>query len=329
MVPNRAADKVFVAGHTGLVGSAIVENLRVRGYERILTRTRMQLDLSDKPAVRSFLEAERPDYVIVAAAHVGGIYANNTYRTDFLLKNLEIQNNVIGGSLDVGVPNLVFLGSSCIYPKMAPQPMPEEALLKGMLEYTNRPYALAKIAGLELVNCIRAQYKRNYFSVMPTNLYGPRDNFDHANAHVLPALLRRFIEAKNSGAPRISVWGTGAPLREFMYVDDCADAIVHLMETVKFESFQIDALKKDEFSHINVGSGQEVSILRLAQLISEVVGYAGSIEFDASKPDGTPRKLLDTSLLRNTFKWEPKVDLNEGLKRTYEWLQRNWQTALK
>lgn len=317
------SDKIYVAGHNGLVGSAIVRNLIGRGYTNIVQKTRSELDLIDEKSTYKFLSATKPEVIILAAAEVGGIHANNTYRTEFLLNNLKIQNSVIGSANALGIPNLIFLGSSCIYPREAPQPMGEDCLLTGPLEMTNRPYALAKIAGLELVNCIRTQYKRNYFSVMPTNLYGPGDSFHPENSHVLPALLRKFVEAKEQNSPLATVWGTGNPLREFMFVDDCADAIVHLMEAVCLESLQLVSLASKGWSHINVGSEDEISIAKLAHVIANIVGFKGVIKFDASKPDGTLRKLLDTSLLRNAFKWKSKTSLSDGLAITYRWYLEN------
>jgi GDP-L-fucose synthase len=316
----KNTDRIYIAGHGGLVGSAVMRNLAARGYTNVIGRARSELDLLSEPDTYAFLKQQMPEVIILAAAHVGGIHANNTFRTDFLLNNLRIQNNVIGSSNKLGIPRLIFLGSSCIYPKHAPQPMPESCLLQGALEYTNRPYALAKIAGLELVNCIRSQYQRNYFSVMPTNLYGPGDSFHPENSHVLPALLQRFVAAKEQNAAEIKVWGTGAPLREFMFVDDCADAIVHLMETVQDDTLKnIAELSQNGWSHINVGSDEEISIRDLATAIAAIVEYRGKIYFDSSKPDGTARKLLDCSLLRNHFGWQPKTKLREGLAVTLKW----------
>ena len=306
------SDKIFVAGPHGLVGRALVRCLRARGYDNLVLKDRYSLNLLHGDVVKGFYSQERPDVVILAAAKVGGIHANNTWRADFIYQNLMIQNNVIWGAHEAGVRKLVCLGSSCIYPRNAPQPMPESSLLSGPLEITNRPYAVAKIAGLELVNSLRNQFGCDYFSVMPTNLYGIGDNFHSKDSHVLPALLRRVVEAKESGAPKLAIWGSGAPLREFMTSDDCADAIVFLLEqrVLKFPS-QYE-------SHINIGSGQEVSILELVKLISKVVGYEGTIVNDASQPDGTPRKLLDCSLL-NAMGWQAKTSLEDGIRQTYEW----------
>jgi GDP-L-fucose synthase len=315
MVSTR---KIYIPGHRGLIGSALVRNLKGRGYTNILGKTRQELDLLDPMRAKEFLAKERPDTIIVAAALVGGIHANNTYRSEFIYQNLQIQNNIIWSAHELGIDNLIFLGSSCIYPRQAPQPMPEGCLLTGPLEYTNRPYAIAKIAGMELVNCIRHQYGRNYFSVMPTNLYGPGDNFHPENSHVLPALIRRFVEAKSQNASEVVIWGSGTPLREFLHVDDCADAIVHLMETVKKGTLETLPPAKDGWYHVNVGSGSEVSIGDLAQVISDAVGYKGKLRFDRTKPDGTPRKLMDNSLLRQ-LGWNPRINLKEGVSSTVNW----------
>ena len=310
--------KIFVAGHRGLIGSALVRNLKDCGYTNVITRGREELDLLDSNAVYQFLESNKPDAIILSAAMVGGIYANNTYRSEFIFNNLQIQNNVIWNAHKLDIDRLIFLGSSCIYPRNAPQPMPEEALLTGMLEFTNRPYALAKISGLELTNSIRLQYGRNYFSVMPTNLYGPGDNFHKKNSHVLPALIRRFIEAREQKSPEVVVWGSGTPKREFMYVDDCANAIIFLMENFSEEKIKGTAIEKYGWSHVNLGSGDEVTILELANIIAESVGYEGRIVFDSSKPDGPPRKLVDITVLKN-IGWKPKIHLREGVERTVSW----------
>jgi GDP-L-fucose synthase len=316
------SDRVFVAGHRGLIGSAIVEQLKQRGYPNILMRTRADLDLLDLVAVQSFFQTERPDVVILAAARVGGIVANNTMRVEFLAENLQVQNNVILAAHSANCRMLVFLGSSCVYPRECPQPIKEEFLLTGPLEYTNRPYALAKIAGLELINALNEQYGRRYFSVMPTNLYGAGDNFHPENSHVLPGLIRRFHQAKMSNQSVVKVWGTGSPRREFMYSTDCADAIVHLAEHLTEEFFQRRARKPEHYYHINVGSGEEVSISELAKMIADVVGFKGSIEFDSAKPDGTPRKLLDVSEL-SSIQWRPKTSLLDGIRQTYQWFVSN------
>jgi GDP-L-fucose synthase len=298
--------KVYVAGHRGLVGSAILRRLRGEGCENLVTRTHSELDLTDARAVNAFFEAEKPEYVFLAAAKVGGILANDTYPADFLWENLAIELNVIDASHRHGVEKLLFLGSSCIYPKFAPQPMKEEYLLTGELEPTNEPYAVAKIAGIKLCQAYNVQHRADFISVMPTNLYGPGDNFDLHTSHVLPALIRKFHEAKESGEPAVTVWGTGAPRREFLHADDLADACVYLM---------------DEYSGsepINVGVGEDISIKELAELVREVVSYAGEIVHDTTKPDGTPRKLLDVSKLHG-LGWRAKVPLGEGIERTYAW----------
>jgi len=315
MVSTR---KIYIPGHRGLIGSALVRNLKGRGYTNILGKTRKELDLLDPVRAKEFIAKEKPDTIIIAAALVGGIHANNTYRSEFIYQNLQIQNNLIWSAHELGIDNVIFLGSSCIYPRQAPQPMPEGCLLTAPLEYTNRPYAIAKIAGMELVNCIRQQYGRNYFSIMPTNLYGPGDNFHPENSHVLPALIRRFVEAKAQNTSEVVIWGSGTPLREFLHVDDCADAIVHLMETVKNDSLETLPPSKDGWYHVNVGSGSEVSIGDLAQIISDAVGYKGKLKFDRTKPDGTPRKLMDNSLLRQ-LGWSPRINLKEGVSSTVNW----------
>ncbi len=311
-------DRVFVAGHRGLVGQALVKKLREKGYENILTRSREELDLLDQKAVEAFFAKEKPDVVFLAAAKVGGIFANNTYRADFIYQNLQIQNHVIYSAHLFGVRRLVFLGSSCIYPRNAPQPMKESDLLTGELEITNRPYAIAKIAGLELVHAIRMQHGKDFFSVMPTNLYGPGDNFHPENSHVLPALIRRFHEAKVSNAKEVVIWGTGTPKREFMYSEDCADAIVFLAENIKKDFFESSALGKSIYSHINVGSGQEVTIRELAEIIMKFVDFQGALHFDTSKLDGSMRKLLNISLLQD-LGWKGKDSLLEGVRKTCEY----------
>ena len=308
-------DRIFVAGHKGLVGGAILENLRSRGYTTLITRGREDLNLLIEEDVDAFYAKEKPDVVFVAAAKVGGIFANNAYPADFIIENLKVQNNLIWGAFRSGVRRLVFLGSSCIYPKLAPQPMDENCLLTGELELTNRPYAIAKIAGLELVNSLRTQFQADYFSCMPTNLYGPRDNFHPENSHVLPALVRRFVDAAKSQESKVVVWGTGCPRREFLYAPDCADAIVHLAECLAPDYFESSGYPFSRISHVNIGSGQDVTIEELARLVARHAGFKGTIEFDASKPDGTPRKLLDVSLL-NSFGWRPKVSLDDGISRT-------------
>lgn len=302
--------KIYVAGHRGLVGSAIVRLLQQQGYANLLYRTHAELDLADQAAVRAFFETERPDYVFLAAAKVGGIHANNTYPAEFIYQNLAVQNNVIHFSYLTGVKKLCFLGSSCIYPKMSPQPMKEEYLLDGKLEPTNEPYAIAKIAGIEMARSYNRQYGTNYISVMPTNLYGPNDNFDLQNSHVLPALIRKFVEAKEQNAPSVVLWGSGRPKREFLYVDDMADACIFLMENYSGNDF------------FNIGTGEDVTILEVAEKIKAIVGFTGALEFDASKPDGTPRKLLDVSRI-NALGWKARVPLEQGLKLAIEWYIRN------
>ncbi|MEM6714524.1 MAG: GDP-L-fucose synthase [Cyanobacteria bacterium P01_D01_bin.6] len=298
--------KIFVAGHNGLVGSAIVRTLQAQGCTNLLTRASKELDLREQAAVEAFFATERPDYVFLAAAKVGGIQANNTYRGEFLYDNLMIEANVIHSAYRHQVQKLLFLGSSCIYPKLCPQPMREEALLTGFLEPTNEPYAIAKIAGLKLCENYCRQYGVNFISAMPTNLYGINDNFDLANSHVLPALMRKFHEAKSNGDSAVTVWGTGEPLREFLYVDDLADALVFLME------------KYDRPEFINVGTGEEISIKELALTIQAVVGFEGELVFDTTKPNGTPRKLMDVSRLKD-LGWQAKTDLKTGIEQTYAW----------
>ncbi|MBW3127601.1 GDP-L-fucose synthase family protein [Hymenobacter profundi] len=297
--------KIYVAGHRGMVGGALVRRLQQAGYQNIITRSSKELDLRNKEAVDTFFTVEKPEYVFLAAAKVGGILANNTYRADFLLDNLQIQNNVIQASFNQNVKKLLFLGSSCIYPKMAPQPIKEEYLLTGPLEATNEPYALAKIAGLKLCEAFRDQHGSNYISAMPTNLYGPGDNYDLQNSHVLPALLRKFHEAKESNAPEVEVWGTGTPRREFLHVDDLADACLHLM------------LHYNGKEPVNVGTGEDLTIRELVELVRDTVGYEGNIRFNTDKPDGTPRKLLDVSKLAEAG-WKYKIALPEGIKAVYQ-----------
>ena len=299
-------EKIFVAGHRGLVGSAIVRKLTADGFTNLITKDRKELDLSNEGAVAAFFEREQPDVVVLAAAKVGGIKANNDYPVEFLLENLKLQNNVISYAHKHDVRKLLFLGSSCIYPKHAPQPIPETALLTGALEPTNDAYAIAKIAGIKLCQAYASEYGENYISAMPTNLYGPHDNFDLTSSHVLPALMRKAHEAKTNGAREIVVWGTGTPRREFLHVDDMADACVFLLN--KYDSPEI----------VNVGCGADVSIRELVDVVCEVVGFEGEVTFDSSKPDGTPRKLLDVSKL-NSLGWKPKMELRDGIAQTYEW----------
>jgi GDP-L-fucose synthase len=305
--------KIYVAGHRGMVGSAIVRALQARGGAEIVTRTHAELDLTSQAEVRAFFERERPARVILAAARVGGIHANNTYPAEFIYQNLMMEANVIHEAWRCGVGELLLLGSSCIYPRMAAQPMREDALLTGTLEPTNEPYAIAKIAGIKLCESYNRQYGTDYRSVMPTNLYGPGDNYHPENSHVIPALIRRFHEAKESGAEKVVIWGTGRPKREFLYVDDMAEASVHVMELDR-ETYEANT--QPMLSHINVGTGEDLAIRELATLIGKVVGFAGRTEYDATKPDGTPRKLMDVSRLRH-LGWKARVGLEEGLGRAY------------
>ncbi|GEP94794.1 GDP-L-fucose synthase [Chitinophaga cymbidii] len=297
-------DKIYIAGHRGMVGSAIKRRLDAAGFSNFVTRTSAEMDLRDQLVVENFFATEKPDYVFLAAAKVGGIMANNTYRAEFLYDNLMIQNNVIHQAYKTGVKKLMFLGSSCIYPKMAPQPLKEEYLLTGLLESTNEPYAIAKIAGIKMCDAYRSQYGCNFISVMPTNLYGPNDNYDLNNSHVLPALLRKFHEAKVNNHPEVVIWGTGTPKREFLHADDMADACFYLMQNYNDEGL------------VNIGTGEDISIRDLAQLIQEITGYAGKLVFDHTKPDGTPRKLMDVSKLNNQG-WKAKIQLKEGIKAVF------------
>ena len=306
---------IYLAGHRGMVGSAIFRRLKELGYDNILTRTHAELDLLSQQAVRDFFNEEKPDYVVIAAAKVGGIYANDTFPADFIYQNLMIEANLVHEAWQVGVKDLLFLGSSCIYPKFAEQPMQEAALLTGGLESTNEPYAIAKIAGIKLCESYNRQYGTSYRSVMPTNLYGINDNFHPKNSHVIPALLRRFHECKVEKSPQIKVWGTGNAMREFLYVTDMAEACVHVMN---LEQKIYTENTEPMLSHINVGTGQDVTIKELAETISDVVGYQGEIVWDSSMPDGTPRKLMDVSRLR-ALGWEAKTSLREGLETTYRW----------
>lgn len=297
--------KIYIAGHRGMVGSAIERRLRTLGYNNIITRGSKELDLTNQQAVADFFAAEKPDYVFLAAAKVGGINANNIYRGQFIYENLMIQSNVIHQSHVNGVKKLLFLGSSCIYPKMAPQPLREDSLLTGTLEHTNQPYAIAKIAGIEMCDSYRAQYGDDFISVMPTNLYGPNDNYDLNNSHVLPALIRKFHEAKLNNAPNVTVWGSGSPMREFLHADDLAEACVFLMENYSAPGL------------VNIGTGTDVTIKELAELIAQTVGYEGQIVWDSSKPDGTPRKLMDVSKLHG-LGWHHKIELADGLRMVYD-----------
>lgn len=347
--------KIYVAGHRGLVGSAIWKNLLSKGYNQLIGKSHKELDLMDAAAVRDFFEREKPDHVILAAAHVGGIVANNTYRADFIYRNLQIQNNVIGESFRHNVKKLLFLGSTCIYPREAPQPMPEDSLLTGPLEYTNEPYAIAKIAGLKMCESFNIQYGTNYIAVMPTNLYGPNDNFDLEKSHVLPAILRKVhlanawmkgdwqaikddldkrpVEGVSGDAAQstieqilrkygitdkgVELWGTGTPMREFLWSEDMADACVYIMEKVDFKDLSKDK-KEVRNCHINIGTGKEVSIRELATIVQKTIQYEGDILFDESKPDGTPRKLTDVTKL-NGLGWNHTVEVDEGVRRMYHW----------
>lgn len=353
-------DKIYVAGHRGLVGSAIMANLKQRGYTNVIGRTHAELDLLDPVAVAKFFDQERPVAVVLAAAHVGGIMANSKYRADFILQNLGIQQNVIGNAFRTGVKHLLFLGSTCIYPREAPQPIPEEALLTSPLEYTNEPYAIAKIAGLKMCESLNLQYGTDYVAVMPTNLYGPNDNFHLENSHVLPAMLRKVHLAKLLGEGRldevradlakrpvsglgadateeqikarladfgiypnlVKLWGTGSPLREFLWSEDMADACVHILLNVSFKDIIKDRKGDIRNTHINIGTGKELTIAQLAELVTDAVGFSGTIEWDSSKPDGTMRKLCSVDRL-HSLGWHHTVELPEGVKRLYEWYKRN------
>jgi len=297
-------DKVYIAGHRGMVGSAILRQLKSEGFHNLIVRTSSELDLRDSNAVADFFSLEKPDYVFLAAAKVGGIVANNTYRADFIYENLMIQNHVIHQSYLHGIKKLMFLGSSCIYPKLAPQPLKEEYLLTGELELTNEPYAIAKIAGIKMCDAYRAQYGCNFISVMPTNLYGPNDNYDLRNSHVLPAMLRKFITARRNGDKAVTIWGTGSPKREFLHADDLARACAYLMNTY------------DEPGLVNIGVGEDISILELAILVKKITAFEGEILTDTSKPDGTPRKLMDVTKL-NGLGWRAKISLEEGIEKVY------------
>ena len=321
--PTELSPKIYVAGHRGMVGSAIVRNLQAKGFNTIVTRTHAELDLTNQAQVAAFFESEKPDQVYLAAAKVGGIHANNTYPAQFIYENLMVQNNVIHQAFASGVKKLLFLGSSCIYPKLAPQPMSEDALLTGKLEPTNEPYAIAKIAGIKMCESYNRQYGGShgidYRSVMPTNLYGPGDNYHPENSHVIPALIRRFHEAKLANAPEVVIWGTGTPKREFLYVDDMAAASVFVMDLDKATYYnQTQPMQ----SHINVGFGSDVTINELAHAVAKATGYQGSISFDSTKPDGSPRKWMDSSRLRS-LGWSPLVDLESGLLEAYKTMPHN------
>ncbi|MGB0238024.1 MAG: GDP-L-fucose synthase family protein [Cycloclasticus sp.] len=311
---NKGA-KIYVAGHLGMVGSAIVRELNTQGFFNILQRTHAELELLDQSAVEAFFQQEKPEYVVLAAAKVGGIFANNEYPADFIYENLMVQSNVIHQAYKAGVKQLLFLGSSCIYPKFAKQPMQEEALLTGELEPTNEPYAMAKIAGIKLCESYNRQYGTDFRSVMPTNLYGQNDNYDLQNSHVIPSLIRRIHEAKTKGDKTLAVWGTGSALREFLYVDDLAEACVMLMNIGKAEYEQYAPMRN---SHVNIGTGSDVSIKELVTLLVGIIGYVGDIQWDASKPDGTPRKLLDVSRIAE-IGWQASTELTDGLRLTYQY----------
>ncbi|ESS74103.1 GDP-L-fucose synthase Fcl [Methyloglobulus morosus KoM1] len=307
--------KIYLAGHRGMVGSAIAQQLNDSGYQNVIVRTHAELDLTDQAAVRDFMQQEKPDQVILAAAKVGGIHANNIYPAEFIYQNIMVEANVVHQAWAAGCQQLLFLGSSCIYPKLAPQPMQESALLTGVLEATNEPYAIAKIAGIKLCESYNRQYGTDYRSVMPTNLYGQNDNFHLENSHVIPAMIRKFHDAKNSASPTVTLWGTGKAMREFLHVDDMAAACLHVMELSK-QRYQ--ASTEPMLSHLNVGTGEDVTIRELADTIQQVVDYQGEITWDTSKPDGTPRKLMDASKIKS-LGWQPRITLVEGLANTYRW----------
>ncbi len=308
------SDKIYVAGHRGLVGSAIVRNLKEKGYTNIIGKTHSELDLTNQAAVREFFDKERPDIVVLAAAKVGGINANNTAPADFAYENMQIQCNVIKCAHDYRVKKLLFLGSTCIYPRLAPQPIPEDALLTGPLEQTNEAYAIAKISGMQMCKYFKRQYGDNFISCMPTNLYGPYDNYDLSGSHVMPAMIRKFHDAKINNSPSVELWGTGTPLREFLYVDDMADACVFLLENYEGEQ------------HVNIGTGKEVTIKELAEAVQRTVGYEGEIIWNKDMPDGMPRKLTDVSKLHK-LGWTHKVELDEGIRLAYEWFKENVESA--
>jgi len=323
MNKNYKEKKIYLAGHTGMVGSAIKRGLEANGYKHLLVKDFPGLDLMRQDETEKLIQDEKPEVVIVAAAKVGGILANNTYRAEFIYDNLMIEANIINAAYKNDVEKLIFLGSSCIYPKLAPQPLKEEYLLSGYLELTNEPYAIAKIAGLKLCENYYRQYGCNFYSVMPTNMYGPYDNFDLQTSHVLAALIRKFYEAKKKNDNSVIIWGTGKPLREFLYVEDFADAITFMMENIESND-----LYEKGVSHINIGSGKDLSINDLAEMIADVIGFKGKIVHDESKPDGTPRKLMDVSRI-NSLGWKYKTELREGLVKTYKWFKENLETRRK
>lgn len=314
--------KIYIAGHTGLVGSAIVKNLQSKGYTNLIYRTHKELDLINQSAVEAFFHTEKPEYVILAAAKVGGIHANNTYRADFIYENTQIQNNVIHQAYVHDVKKLLFLGSTCIYPKNSPQPMKEEYLLTSELEYTNEPYAIAKIAGIKMCESYNIQYGTNFISVMPTNLYGPNDNFDLETSHVLPALIRKMHEAKLQNLPEVEIWGSGQPRREFLYSEDMADACVFILEHRNFKDTYSITEKEIRNTHINIGTGTDISIQNLAETIKKVVGYTGKLRFNSNKPDGTMVKRTDSSKL-HALGWKHTVKLEEGVQKVYTWYLKN------
>ncbi len=318
----QKTSKIYIAGHRGLVGSAIVKNLESKGYTNLVYKTHKELDLLDQKAVAEFFQQEKPEYVILAAAKVGGIVANDTYRADFIYENLQIQNNVIHQSYLHKATKLLFLGSTCIYPKNCPQPMKEEYLLTSELEYTNEPYAIAKIAGIKMCESYNLQYGTNFISVMPTNLYGPHDNFDLETSHVLPALLRKMHEAKIENKPKVEIWGSGKPRREFLYSEDMADACVFLLESRDFKDTYKQSDKKIRNTHINIGTGVDISIKELALTIKKIVGYKGELYFNDTKPNGTMIKLTDPSKL-HALGWRHTIELEEGIQRVYEWYLEN------
>ncbi len=310
--------KIYIAGHRGLVGSAILRNLKEKGYENLVLKARQELDLLDQPSVKRFFEAEKPEYVIMAAAKVGGIMANNTYPADFINENLTVQNNVIHHAFLSGVKKLLFLGSVCIYPKFAEVPVKEEYLLTGPLEPTNEPYAISKIAGMKMCQSYNRQHGTNFIGVMPTNLYGPGDNFDLNNSHVLPALIRKFHEAKMNNQDEVVIWGTGVARREFLHVDDMAEGCIFLMDNFNPTKEQNE---KGEI-YLNLGSGNDIAIKDLAEMIKDIVGFEGKLVWDAAKPDGTPKRMLDSSKI-NKLGWQPKIKLEDGIKKTYEWYKQS------
>lgn len=317
MTGNLKENKIYIAGHAGMVGSAIKRKLEAKGYKNLLFKDLSELDLIRQEQVEKFFVENKPDIVIDAAAKVGGILANNTYRAEFIYDNLMIESNIIHQAYVNKAEKLIFLGSSCIYPKLAPQPLKEEYLLSDYLEYTNEPYAVAKIAGIKLCENYFRQYGCNFYSVMPTNLYGPYDNFNPQTSHVLPALIRKFHEAKEKNLSSITLWGTGQPMREFLYVDDLAEAIVFLMENI-----EAGDIYEQGISHINIGTGEDLTINELAQIIADITGFSGKIEYDTAKPDGTPRKLMDVARI-NSLGWKYSTSLSDGIKKTYEWFKSN------